>query len=387
MTTRRHVALMIETSSSYGRQVLKGIVRYMRVHDQWSVFLDERDLTRNPPAWLRSWKGDGIISRSTTPALLRIVARNSIPLLELTDRSTRRAQPHLRADDLQIGALGAQHLIERGFRHFGFCGFANEAWSARREQGFRQQVQAAGYDVNGFLSPWFGADDFSWKDQQKQLAQWLMSMPRPCGVMCCNDVRAQHVLDVCHTQQIAVPEQVAVLGVDNDELLCRVCSPPLSSVIPNAEAVGYQAAERLEEMMSGRAVERGHLVAPLGVAERPSTDIVAIDDPVIADALRYIRHHACDGCSVDDVVRNVNVSRSTLERQLRKYLGRTPQQQIRHVQIRRVCELLATTDASVDQIALQCGFQHSEYMHVVFKRLRGLTPGAYRQQAEQVAEV
>jgi LacI family transcriptional regulator len=196
-------------------------------------------------------------------------------------------------------------------------------------------------------------------------------------------MRGQQVLDACSKIGLSVPEEAAVIGVDNDELLCRICAPPLSSVIPNAEGVGYRAAELLAELMNGSSSAMAdHLLEPLGVATRQSTDVVAIDAPEIAAAVRYIRENACRGISVDEVTAHVEVSRSTLERQLRKYLGRSPQEEIRFVQVKRAKELLWTTELSVEDLASLCGFEHAEYLHVVFKRITGLTPGQFRQQAK-----
>lgn len=204
-------------------------------------------------------------------------------------------------------------------------------------------------------------------------------MQPPYGIFACNDIRGQQVINACGALNLAVPEQVAILGVDNDDLLCRVCSPPLSSVIPNAELVGFRAAETLAKMMDGQPVKSDlQALPPLGIATRQSTDVVAIDDREVAAALRFIRERACDGITVEDVVRNASLSRSTLERQVRKFLGRTPQEEIRHNQIKRVKELLTTTDLAAEKIAALCGFEHPEYMHVVFKRVAGDTPGQFR---------
>jgi LacI family transcriptional regulator len=212
---------------------------------------------------------------------------------------------------------------------------------------------------------------------------WLQELLPPFAVMACNDVRGQHVIDACSKLDLAVPEKAAVVGVDNDELLCRVCSPPLTSVIPNAETIGFRAAELLAQLMDGQTLEaKTQLIEPLGVATRQSTDVVAIDDRDISAALHYIRENACRGIKVEDVVRNNAVSRSTLERQVRKYLGRTPQNEIRHIQIKRVQELLLTTDLSAERIAGLCGFEHPEYLHVVFKRVTGMTTGEFRRQAK-----
>ncbi|TWU51767.1 XylR family transcriptional regulator [Rubripirellula reticaptiva] len=385
---RRRVALIIETSSIYGRDLLSGIVRFMRMHDDWSVFLEQRDLTKKPPSWIATWKGDGVISRATTPALVAAVQATQVPLVELTDRQDGITLPCIRSDDAAIGRMAADHLLERGFRRFGFCGFRGEAWSHRREKAFAQAVHEAGCSCDIYNSRWYGRSARSWEDEQQHLVSWLKTFARPFGIMTCSDIRGTQVLDACSTAGLSVPEEAAVVGVDNDELLCRICAPPLSSVIPNAEGIGYRAAELLTEMMdSGNATVFDYQLEPLGVATRQSTDVVAIDDPAVAAAVKLIRENACRGITVDEVTANASVSRSTLERQLRKYLGRSPQEEIRFVQVKRVRELLLTTDLSIEKISFLCGFDHPEYLHVVFKRVLGITPGQFRQQVKPTSSV
>lgn len=380
---RKNVALLVETSSVYGRELLAGIVQYMRMHNQWSVFLEQRDLWQQPPTWLSSWRGDGVISRATTTKLLEALAKTGVPLVDVTDRHNAAQRPQVRSDDEVIGRMGAEHLIERGFKRFGFCGFLGEAWSQRREAAFVESLseKAAG-DCRRFNSRWHGPTARPWEAEQASIVKWLSGFEPPFAIMACNDIRGQHVIEAAAKLDLAVPEQVAVLGVDNDELLCRVCSPPLSSVMTNAVMVGFRAAEVLDRLMNRQPIDQPlQLIKPLGVAPRQSTDVVAIDDRDIATTLRYIREHACRGLTVEEVVRNNPVSRSTLERQVRKYLGRTPQEEIRHVQIKRAQELLLTTDLAAERIALLCGFTHPEYMHVVFKRITGQTIGDFRSQA------
>lgn len=381
---KRHVALIIETSSVYGRELLSGIVRFMRMHDEWSVFLEQRDLWKQPPAWLNQWRGDGVISRVTTPKLLDAISQTGVPLVELTDRHGHSDLPHVRSDDAAIGRMAAEHLIERGFQRFAFCGFKGEAWSQRREESFIHVVnRKARIPCVSFNSQWHGPSAKSWEDEQESIVEWLKGLEPPFAVMACNDIRGQHVIDACSKLNLAVPEQVAVVGVDNDELLCRVCSPPMSSVIPNAGMVGFRAAEMLAQLMNGeKLTERTQVIQPLGVATRQSTDVVAIEDRDIATALRFIREHACRGLSVAEVVERSSISRSTLERQVRKYLGRTPQEEIRHVQIKRARELLLTTELSAEKIAPLCGFEHPEYLHVVFKRITGMTTNEFRKRAQ-----
>lgn len=354
----------------------------MRMFDDWSVFLTQQDLAQEPPSWLPNWSGDGIISRTTTPELLQAVQATGVPFIELTDRHQTHGLNYVWSDDAAIGYLAAEHFLERGFREFGFCGFTNEAWSERRQQAFIQRVAEAKCRCHQYQSPWYGNDALPWEEDQRQLRDWLRALPRACGIMACSDLRGQQVVDACLQEGLAVPEQVAVIGVDNDTLLCRICDPPMSSVIPNAEGVGFRAAELLTQLMNGESPQQHqYLIEPLGVAARQSTDMIAIDDPDISAALRYIRENACRGISVADVTANVAISRSSLERKVRRYLDRTPQQEIRQVQTKRVCELLTTTELSAERIATLCGFENPEYMYVVFRRVVGMTPGDFRNQS------
>lgn len=373
------VALLVETSSGYGRGLLRGIMRYIRAHGEWSVFLEQRDLTTAPPDWLRDWKGDGVISRSMTPWLPEFLSRNGVPLVNLVDRSVLTFAPSVCSDQEVIGRLAAEHLIERGFRQFGFCGFESEAWSEGRRTGFESRLAEQQITPNVYASAWHAPQLRAWDVEQHALTNWLSSLPKPCGVMACNDLRGQQLLDACQLCGLSVPEEVAVIGVDNDELLCQLCNPPLSSVIPDTGQIGYLAAELLARMMAGDPIGQEAIrVPPLGVATRESTDSMAITDPQIALAVRYIREHACLGTTVDDVLRQVPLSRSALERGFRKHLQRSPQQEIRNVQLRRCRQLLRETDFPMDRIATLCGFRHPEYMHVVFRRVHGMTPGEFR---------
>lgn len=375
--------LIIETSLAYGRAVLRGINRYVVAHQPWSLFLDLRELIVEPPAWLDHWQGDGIISRSTTPELARKLKRRGLPTVDLTDVYGDQGLPHIWTDHHAVGRLAAMHLLERGFRNFAFCGFSGHDWSVRRREGLLSALGQTERPCALYESPWQSREKVSWEDQQQAIGAWLRALPKPVGVMATNDMRGQHVLDACRREELAVPEEVAVVGVDNDELLCNLCDPPLSSVVPNPERVGYEAAAMLDRLMQGKPLEREELlIEPLGLVTRPSSDVLAIDDPLVASAVRFIREHACDGLSVDDVLRHVPVSRSILERKFRKYLQRSPQVEIRSVQLKRTKQLLAETDHSLETIARLVGYQHAEYLSVVFKRETGQTPGQYRRSVQ-----
>ncbi len=202
--------------------------------------------------------------------------------------------------------------------------------------------------------------------------------------MACNDIRGQHVLDACKRAGLSVPEEVAVIGVDDDEEVCELADPPLSTVIPNADLVGYKAAELLDRLMGGGRADRPRqLVAPLGIATRQSTDILAIDDPDVAAAVRYIREHACRGAIVDDILEHVPISRSILERRFRKTLDCSPQALIRRTQLKRVKQLLVDTELPLARISELSGFKHHEHMCTVFKREVGDSPGVFRRKSQK----
>lgn len=375
---RRHVLLIIETAYAYGRSVLAGINDYMVAHEPWSVSLDLRGLMVPSPPWLGDWVGDGIISRSSDQELVHAVTRRGLPTIDLTDIDRDVGLPHIWTDHYAVGEVAAGHLLERGFTRFAFCGFSGHEWSDRRRIGFERGV--AHVDIPAvFETPWIPSATRPWESERQELYDWIQSLPRPVGILACNDVRGQHILDVCRSLEVAVPEEVAVIGVDDDELLCQFCDPPLSSVVPNAERIGFEAAEALDTLMRGHSLDwTERIVPPIGVVTRQSTDVLAIDDPQIAAAVRLIRERACSGLTVAEVLREIPLSRSVLERRFRKHLGRSPQAEIRNVQLKRVKQLLRESDLTLDRIAGLTGFEHPEYLSVVFRREIGQTPGNYR---------
>src|SRR5262249_55273298 len=191
-----------------------------------------------PPDWLRDWRGDGILCRPTSPPLAELFRRKRIPVVNLNDVHRDLGLPLIESDHEAIGRLAAEHLLERGFRQFGFCGFTGHAWAGKRREGFCARLAEAGCGCAAYESPWGGPAAHPWEQEQGRIGQWLKSLPRPAGVMACNDMRGQHVLDACQRVRLGVPEGVAVIGGDDDALLCELCGPPLSSGVPNAERGG-----------------------------------------------------------------------------------------------------------------------------------------------------
>ena len=360
--------------------MLQGIVQHERSHRQWTTFLDDEALAAKDPAFLRGEKWQGVISRHTTPALVKGCAQLGIPLVDLDDARPFPGVPKIRPNNTAIGHLAAEHFLERGFRHFAFCGFANEGWSCERRDGFGEALRLAGHrcdvldlDYPGVITPDWNAA------QTRLLAAWLRHLPRPCAVMACVDVRAFQVIAAAQHAGLHVPEEIALLGVNNDVMRCELSHPSLSSVALNAQQSGYQAAEVLDRMLRGEKL--AHLdirVDPIGVVTRLSTDILAVGDKNVSAALSFIRAHACRGLSVDEVVAHASASRSQLEKKFRRFIGRSPQAEIRRVQLARVKELLSESDLPLKSIAGLTGFEHIEYLSVVFKRMTGESPGQYR---------
>ena len=384
MSPAKRVAVVIYTRFEENQTILRGIANYERTHGPWIAFVDDQAVSATDPTWLFQKEWDGVICGPTTAAIATKCRQRRIPLVDLSDRPDRHAgAPKIRPDNVGVGHTGAEHFFDKGFRHFGFCGFANTSWAQERRAGFVEAVKLAGYTCDVLETDYPGKVAPDWSSaQETEIIAWLRRLPRPVAVMACNDLRAIQIIHACQHAGIVVPEEVAVLGANNESSRCELCHPPLSSVAINAHRIGYRAAELLSDSMAGRAVPtKEELVEPLHIVTRRSTDVLAIDDPKVALALNFIREHACSGLQVDAVVKHVHVSRSILERRFRRFLGRSPQAEIRHAQIQRAKQLLAETDRSIAEIAELTAFEYPEYLCVVFKRLVGQTPREYREKS------
>lgn len=381
----RSVALLIETSNAYARGVLEGIVAYNREHEPWSIYLPEQERGAQPPSWIHSWQGDGLIVRIETDAIAAIVRQLDKPVVDVSAARHVPGIPWVETNDASIARLAVEHFVDRGFRRLAFCGDPDFNWSLWRENAFAHEVEARpGLELLRFPATSKTAANYSWNREKQRLGDWLKQLPKPIGIFACYDIRAQQILDACREASISVPDEVAVLGVDNDELLCNLCFPPLSSIIPDAHRAGRKAARLLDLLMQGQSVEQErHLIDARGVATRQSTDVLAVEDSDIVTAVRYIREHACDGIKVTDVVRQVPLTRRALEQRFQNIFGRTPHEEILRQRVQQIRTLLVETDLSLHKIARLTGFEHEEYMSVMFRRATGLPPGKYRRSVKQ----
>lgn len=381
------VLLVFSTRFDECTHMLKGISQFERSHNPWAAFLDDEMRAENDPRWLSSKKWSGVISRHTTPKLVQACAANKIPLVDLNDTPPFAGVPKIRPDNIALGHMGSEHLIERGFTSLAFCGFRNNAWSNERRDGFLEAARLAGHKVNVLDVEYPGDLTPFWDDEQAaELCAWIKTLPKPVGIMACNDMRALQLINAASLAGLLVPEEVAILGVNNDAIRCDLAYPSLSSVSPNPFQSGYVAAETLQHLLSGEPVEQMDIrIDPLGVVTRQSTDLLAIQDRSMAAALAYIREHACSGISVDQVIHHAAASRSLLEKKFRQHLGRSPHSEIRRVQVGKIKQLLVETDFPLKKIAELTGFEHVEYMCVLFKRTTGTSPGEYRRQHQSLS--
>ena len=384
------VALIVETSTTFGRRLLSGVAQYIRENGPWSVFFTDRAVNESMPPWLTHWKGDGIISRLASPDIRNVVANRRIPVVDLNEQLSGLGMPLISNDHAAIGQLAAQHLLDRGFREFAFLGHVGHRWSDLRQAAFAAAVKQAGhrcYAYRDVASDVQALREGLWENEMERIAAWADRLPKPVGLMACNDFRALQLLSACRLADIAVPEQAAVIGVGADEVACELADPPLSSITLNAWRMGYEAAALLDRMMKGQAVpKRDLLIAPLDVSVRRSTDVTAIADPVVAKAVRYIREHACRGVNVEDVLAHTGVSRTWLQARFRSTMHKSVHDVLIETRVARIKELLSETTLSIEAIADRCGFRHPEYMSSILKQRTGWSPARYRKEFGQTLE-
>jgi len=380
-----HVALLIETSGAYGRGLLQGINGYLRDHGPWSIYLQPDGLGALPPRWLRNWDGDGILARIGDRQMAETIRQTGLPAVDLLRSVRNNGFPHVGPDHRGVVQLAFQHLANCGFKRFGFCGLppGKNIWLDLRRHLFERAVLASGSACHVFDGPSRPAPA-TWEDEQDQIAAWIRRLPKPVGVMTSNDDRGLQVLDACRRINILVPEEVAVIGVDNDEIICNLSNPNLSSVDPNAYDIGYEAAALLERMIGGEpAAEEPVLLAPRVVVTRESTDVLATHDRELAEAISLIREHACEGLRLKDFARMTKLSRRTLERRVRNLLGRSPKEEITRVQLESAKRLLVDTDLPVADVAAKCGFSQPNYFSQVFHARVRISPASFRRNAKR----
>jgi LacI family transcriptional regulator len=375
------VALIVDTVIVSGRGVLAGIAQYIREHGPWLTYHEPRDAEHAVPAWIRGWKGDGILVRSQNRKILSAVLATGLPAVDVLGEARPLKLPLVHVDNRRIAQLAADHLMDIGLASFGFCHQAGACWSEERRNEFIRCLAAEQHPCSVYDMKSGRGGRYSWAAEQSAMAAWLAGLSKPAGVLVCSDWHGHTVLGACRRAGLAIPDDIAILSVDNDEVLCSVCEPPLSSVIGDYEKVGYVAAGMLANMMEGR--RRGPpvvLIPPRGIAVRRSTDILTIREGLVCQALRLIRASACKGLAAEEVIRQIPASGTLIRRTFRRVLGRSIHDEIIKTRLNEALFLLRESDLSLAEIAERTGFKSQTRMGTVMKMKLQETPRQYRRQ-------
>jgi LacI family transcriptional regulator len=378
------VALLVDTSYGVRRDMLLGMTRFVRQHGPWSLYIAGGEHKDALPK-MKEWGGHGVIARIPDARTEQSIIEAGVPTITLClaaeRKGVRKSLPFVSNVTFdaaeEVARLAVQHFVERRFRNYGFVG-VDAPWSQGRETAFCNRLREFGLDVIVYRQPQ-RVGVRAWEHEQSVLTQWIANLPKPIAILACNDDRGRQVLEACRFAGVDVPEEVAVLGVDNDEVFCEVADPPLSSIVLDADSAGYAAAEVLDGMIRGRVTRPGDVcVKATGIVTRRSTDVFALNDPDVSAALKFIRRqHGC-GISVSDVAAEVATSRRTLEKQFRKIVGRTILDEIQRARLEHAKELLLETSHPVSRIAMLAGFRTPDYFVRFFERRVGVTPVDFR---------
>lgn len=377
-----HIALLIETSREYGRGLLRGVARYHQEHGPWSIYFEPHGLNERLPPWFKSWRGDGIIARVDDRRTADLILRTGLPAVDVRGALPELPLPFVGLDNRAIAELGFEHLKQCGLQNFAFCGTprGENPNQDMRCDVFVDCVEKMGKKCRVYLGS--RRTRRAWETEQQEISNWLKGLPKPVGVMTCHDDRGLQTLDACRRAGLRVPDEVAVVGVDNDTSLCNLCTPPMSSIDVNPSRIGYEAAALLMRLMRGEPRPKDPILLgpPRGLVPRRSTDVLSIEDQDVAAALRIVRERATSGIRVSEVVASVRRSPSTLERRVKSALGRTLKAEITRVRLERAKLLLQETDLPVGIVATRSGFSEPKYFCEVFRKAERMTAVAYRKQ-------
>jgi LacI family transcriptional regulator len=381
-STMHRIALIYDARHAYDWKFMAGVATYIQENPGFNVYLERDALKDQRLPDFPSWRGHGIIANFDHPKVGAAVSRSGLPAVGFGSGYGWRPRsiPYFFTNNKSISQMAADHFLFRGFRNFAFCGYARNpinGWSEERERSFVGYLKAEGYSCSVFHGR--HRTTARWASVERLLANWLIPLPKPLALMACNDSRALDVLEACRAFEIRVPEEVAVVGVNNDQVLCQLGSPPLTSIEHGAETMGYEAAALLERMMNGeRPRRRRFVIDPVGITTRRSSDVLAIEDRSVADAMAFINAHATKGIKVADVTKELGISRTGLESRFNKELSYSIHTAILRTRMERVRVLVSGTKMPLKQIAANTGFRSVQQMTTLFRKTFLHPPAKYR---------
>ena len=376
--------IISDFTEAFPSKLLRGIVNYSRRKEQWSI-------CRMPPAykrligikgvidWAKSWGADAVIGQFEEDDEVGLFAENGIVAVAQDFKQRFKTIPNITADYIGTGRMAARFYLERGFRNFGFFGFRNVCWSDERFEGFRQEVTAAGFG-DSLYSYNLQDIDHLWYYERQHLREWLHAIPKPIGIMACDDNQGNNLVEACHVAGIRIPSELSILGVDNDELLCELGSTPLSSIQVNIEEGGYQTAALIEQrVLNPHAPLEDIVLRPVKIVSRISTAAYATDDIQIQKAVQFIHRNVMKKISVEDVTNEVALSRRLLERRFKKVTGQTIYQYITDLKLKEFAQMIVDTDDQLTDIAITLGESDTKSISRRFKQLYGCSPSQWRE--------
>ncbi|MDR9827292.1 DNA-binding transcriptional regulator [Vibrio sp. FNV 38] len=393
MDKRYRITLLFNANKVYDRQVIEGIGEYLQASQcEWDIFLEE-DFTAHLDNY-KDWKGDGVIADFDDPQIEALLRETDIPVVGVGGSYEREEQypnvPYVATDNEALVDLAFHHLREKGLENFAFYGIPEDLgkrWAHERTKAFKKIVKREGYTGSVYLGN--ETSPQTWQYDMNRLADWLQMLPTPTGIIAATDSRARHLLQVCEHLNIMVPDKVSVIGIDNEELARYLTRVSLSSVGQGSKEMGYRAAKMLHKLVENRQKTESNtskvvkharvLVPPTQVYERQSTDYQALKDPYVIQAMHFIRHNACKGIKVDQVLSYVGISRSNMEARFKEERGHSIHQEIHNSKLNRACNLLKNTSLPIVEIAELCGYPSLQYMYTVFKKNLDQTPKYFRE--------
>ncbi|MFP4053925.1 MAG: substrate-binding domain-containing protein [Phycisphaerae bacterium] len=377
MDDERVIGVHLATDTRHGREMLLGILDY---RDEVGTLRVER----HDPHFLRRRARSGALCGAVVICTFdsrQALRRVRLPMVNVSAQCPPDQMPSVISDDYRIGQIAGEYFRDRGYLHGAWAGIPGHYYSRRRREGFAETLEAVGgrlHDLDESTGNLDGAGEIV-----MALRTRLVELPRPLAVFACNDMRARLVARACDAAGLTVPEEVAILGVDDDEVTCRLVRPSLSSIHTHTRRIGYTAARLLDDLLAGQAPPSEPIeVGPLSVSERLSSDAYAVSDPLLADALRWIRQNVRENLKVEDVLDEFGVSRRTLELKFHKELGRTPLEEIRRSRIERAKTVLAETAWPMPRVAELAGFLDAKGFGTIFRRYVGMAPTEYRRKAQ-----
>lgn len=378
MAKTYRVALYFNLSLVHHQGMVNGMITYARARGDWELCGAYWPMAQIGD--FRQWDGDGIIAAVETDEDIVMLTGAGVPVVDTSGAIIDPRLSLVTNDNPEIGRIGGEHLTDNGLEHFAFCAASGSCWSDERLAGFEEATapyRSGRVSLFAREIAWWHSPEFS-----RELADFLTKQDKPLGVMAANDIVGMNVMGACRLAGLRVPEDVALVSVDNEVLLCELSTPPISSIPFDRHEIGLRSAERLDVLMQGMLPAMPELrVRPQPLVERASSSTIAVDDELVAEALAYIRQNAVNNLSAGEVARDLHVSRRNLERRFHAQMGRTILEEIHRVRIKRAKVLLRDRDVSTKQAAVLSGFRTIDRFTAIFTRYAGMLPGAYRSRA------